>query len=435
MKQRTQQWNDRYAGRPVNEQQALLWQQQTHPQSAALCRSRRCADGGAARSGAVRNPWLENLPAAAPRNSKKGLVIFLLLFALLLGVTIAQWVVFGFPEHTWIGAHSGESNSHQELTTIPVVSGGDAKLVLSTTHSDPLTAQEIYRKVNPAVVVVVAAQEDGSALLGTGVIFTEDGYLLTNAHVIEGGQSCMILLPDDRRYEAKLVGYDEKRDVAVLKAMDAEQLPTAEIGDSTQLVEGDKVYAIGNPLGLELRGTLTDGIVSAINRNVKVGDRTMTLIQTNAALNEGNSGGPLINEYGQVVGLNVVKMSAGTGETVVEGLGFAIPSETVEYLTNQILQYGAPLPDTSLGITVSAIHRDDESVHGLLVHEVVSGSCAETAGLRAGDVILSADGVKTLKTADLLAVRRNHAPGETLTLSVLRGAETITVTVVLDQAE
>lgn len=245
----------------------------------------------------------------------------------------------------------------------------------------------------------------------------------------------MILLADDRRYEAQLVGYDQKRDVAVLKAIDAADLPTAEIGDSTRLVEGDKVYAIGNPLGLELRGTLTDGIVSAINRDVKVGDRTMTLIQTNAALNEGNSGGPLINEYGQVVGLNVVKMSAGIGETVVEGLGFAVPSETVAYLANQILEYGAPLPDTSLGITVYAIGEEDGEVCGLMVYEVIDGSCADQAGIRPGDVILSADGEATLKTADLLAVRRSHAPGDEMELTVLRGIETITVTVILDEAK
>lgn len=429
-------WNDRYADCPINEQQAMLWRQQTRPQSAAQYRAQQRTSGSAAVSeGAVRNPWLENLPKAAPRGRKKGLAIFVALIALMLGVSAAYWGVFGVPERTSGGAYAGELSSKKELTSIPVISGGDTRLIVQKEHGETLSAQEIYQKVNPAVVAVLAIQENGAAALGTGVIFTGDGFLLTNAHVIEGGQSCTILLSDDRRYEAKLVGYDEKRDVAVLKAIDAADLPTAEIGDSTQMVEGDKVYAIGNPLGLELRGTLTDGIVSAINRDVKVGGRTMTLIQTNAALNEGNSGGPLINEYGQVVGLNVVKMSAGAGETVVEGLGFAVPSETVEYLSNQILKFGAPLPDTSLGITVYAIGEEDGDVHGLMVYEVMDGSCADAAGLRAGDVILSADGEVTLKTADLLAVRRSHAPGETMVLTVLRGLDTITVTVILDGAE
>lgn len=436
MERKERKWNDHYADRPVNEQQALLWQQQTRPQPATQYRPQQQACSGAeVQDGAVRNPWLENLPKAAPRGRKKGLAIFAALIALMLGATAAYWAAFGLPERTNEDVFFGELNARKETITIPVISGGDTRLTLRKEHGDPLTAQEIYQKVNPAVVVVMAAQENGSAALGTGVIFTGDGFLLTNAHVIQGGQSCMILLSDDRRYEAKLVGYDEKRDVAVLKAIDAADLPTAEIGDSTQLVEGDKVYAIGNPLGLELRGTLTDGIVSAINRDVKVDGRTMTLIQTNAALNEGNSGGPLINEYGQVIGLNVVKMSAGVGETVVEGLGFAVPSETVEYLANQILQYGEPLPDTSLGIMVYSVGEEDSDVHGLMVYEVIDGSCAGEAGLRPGDVILSADGEVTLKTADLLAVRRSHAPGEAMVLAVLRGLDTITVTVILDEAE
>ena len=175
--------------------------------------------------------------------------------------------------------------------------------------------------------------------------------------------------------------------------------------------------------------------MSAINRDVEVDGRTMTLIQTNAALNEGNSGGPLINEYGQVVGLNVVKMSAHEGETGVEGLGFAVPSETVEYLANQILQYGAPLPDTSLGITVYAVGAEGDAVRGLMVRQVTEGSGADLAGIRAGDIILSADGAAVRETADLLARRRQHAPGEDMTLTLLRGGETITVQVTLDAAE
>ena len=157
----------------------------------------------------------------------------------------------------------------------------------------------------------------------------------------------------------------------------------------------------------------------------------MTLIQTNAALNEGNSGGPLINEYGQVVGLNTVKMSANAGETGIEGLGFAIPADTVAYLANQILEYGETRP-TSLGITVQPINENGQQ--GLLVVEVTPGSCSEKAGIQAEDVILSADGRETRSTSDLLTVRRSHVPGEEMTITLLRGGETLTVTVVLDAA-
>ncbi len=435
MEGKEKKWKDRYADRPVNEDQALLWRQQTRPQSARVCCPPRPEAAMAREAGAVRNPWLENLPAARPRGGKKGVALFLALLVALLGGTGAYWMVFGVPDRPDRGAYFGQLNAENDPTAIPVVQGGDTRLSVQKEHGPLLTSQEIYQKVNPAVVAVMAVQSDYSASIGTGVLFTEDGFLLTNAHVIEGGQSCTILLADDRSYEAELVGYDRKRDVAVLKAVDASGLPVAEIGDSKQLRVGDRVYAIGNPLGLELRGTLTDGIVSAINRDVEVDGRTMTLIQTNAALNEGNSGGPLINEYGQVVGLNVVKMSAHEGETGVEGLGFAVPSETVEYLANQILQYGAPLPDTSLGITVYAVGAEGDAVRGLMVRQVTEGSGADLAGIRAGDIILSADGAAVRETADLLARRRQHAPGEDMTLTLLRGGETITVQVTLDAAE
>lgn len=435
MEGKATKWKDRYADRPVNEDQALLWRQQTRPRSVPARRPQQPKAEKPRETGAARNPWLDNLPAGRPRSGKKGLALFLALLMVLLGGTGAYWAVFGVPERPGRGAYFGQLSAEESPTAIPVVQGGDTRLSVQKEHGPLLTSQEIYQKVNPAVVAVMAVQADYSASIGTGVLFTEDGFLLTNAHVIEGGQSCTILLADDRRFEAELVGYDRKRDVAVLKAVNASGLPAAEIGDSRQMTVGDRVYAIGNPLGLELRGTLTDGIVSAINRDVEVDGRTMTLIQTNAALNEGNSGGPLINEYGQVVGLNVVKMSAHKGETGVEGLGFAVPSETVEYLANQILRYGAPLPDTSLGITVYAVGAEGDSVRGLMVRQVTEGSCADQAGVRAGDIILSADGTAVSETADLLARRRQHAPGERMTLTLLRGGETITVQVTLDAAE
>ncbi len=430
MKKKRQSWYERYADRPVNQRQAELWRQQT--QWARQEELPAFAETAAESAGAVGNPWIDNLPRRSQR-THGGIIFFLLVAALVSAVGI-YWGVYGLPEYAVAdSAPGGYENlqTSEESVTIPRVSGGDTRLVMQEDHGDTLSAQEIYQKVNPAVVTVLALQNDDSAAVGTGVLFTSDGFFLTNAHVIEGASSCMILLADGQQYEAQLVGYDSEQDVAVLKAIDAENLPVAEIGDSNQLVEGDQVYAIGNPLGLELRGTLTDGIVSAINRDVEVDGRTMTLIQTNAALNEGNSGGPLINEYGQVIGLNTVKMSANAGETGIEGLGFAIPADTVIYLANQILEYGETRP-TSLGITVQPINENGRQ--GLLVVEVTPGSCAENAGIRAEDVILSADERETRSTSDLLTVRRSHVPGEEMTITLLRGSETLTVTVVLDAA-
>lgn len=439
MEHRKQQWKDRYSAYPVNVSQAELWRQQTAPRPypPAAYQPPTYRQAAAAEQAPVRNPWIDNLPRrTAPRSRKGGLVVFLVLLAAMAAVVVIYWNVFGPAERessSYADDDSATLATDDASTSIPRVEGGDAVVTVQTEHGASLTASEVFEKVNPAVVTVIAAQGDGTAAVGTGVIFTEDGYFLTNAHVIEGGEACMVLLSDGKKYEANLVGYDRAEDVAVLKIMDASDLPVAQIGDSDALSPGDPVYAIGNPLGVELRGTLTDGIVSAINRDVEVDGRTMTLIQTNAALNEGNSGGPLINEYGQVVGLNTIKMSAGSGDVGVEGLGFAIPSRTVEYLANQILKYGKSMP-TSLGITVMPLQETGEATAGIMVYEVTPGGCSDEAGIRAGDIITAADGVSVRQTGDLLAVRRNHIPGDTMTLSILRGSEELEIDVVLDAA-
>ena len=209
-----------------------------------------------------------------------------------------------------------------------------------------------------------------------------------------------------------------------------EPLPAAEFGDADLLTVGDKVYAIGNPLGVELRGTLTDGIVSAINRDVLVDGKTMTLIQTNAALNSGNSGGPLINEYGQVVGINVIKMSSSYSN--VEGLGFAIPSASMGRLVNDLLQYGEVQPEPVLGITVMSMAEQVETdVWGLEVMEVTADSAADAAGVQVGDYVVSAGGQETLTSQDLLRVRQQYHIGDTMPMTVWRDGELLEVTLVL----
>ena len=190
------------------------------------------------------------------------------------------------------------------------------------------------------------------------------------------------------------------------------------------------MYAIGNPLGFELRGTLTDGIVSAINRDVWVDNRNMTLIQTNAALNSGNSGGPLINEYGQVVGINVIKMTSKYNN--VEGLGFAIPSTYMERIINDLLAYGELQPEPLLGITVLTVAEEaEEGVWGLLVEEVTPGSAGDLAGIRAGDFLLTADGEALSTSQDLLRIRRQHYLGDEIPVTLWRNGEILDVTMVM----
>ena len=284
--------------------------------------------------------------------------------------------------------------------------------------------------MNPSVVTVVSEQSEGASI-GTGVIMTSDGYIITNAHVISGGKSCWVALDTGVTYEVNLVGFDEEEDLAVLKADPQNPLPAAEFGNSDLVQVGDTAYAIGNPLGVELRGTMTSGIISAVNRAVEVDGKTMTLLQTSAALNNGNSGGPLINEYGQVIGINTLKMSTtDSTEATVEGLGFALPISSVSFVVNDLIANGHYRGAPSLGITVTTVEKDGGGTQ-VQVMEVSAGSGAADAGIRAGDVILAADGQAVSVTSDLLTARRSHIIGDTVTLTILRDGQQFDVEVTL----
>jgi len=339
------------------------------------------------------------------------------------------------------GSDDGDSASsmvdifRKKETTIPRISGEEGvKLSCQDPSGQELTIQQVYAKVNPSVVAVVAEQSDGSAAVGTGVIMTESGYIITNAHVISGGKSCWVALDTGVTYDARLVGYDEDEDLAVLRAIADNPLPAAEFGNSDLLTVGDPVYAIGNPLGVELRGTLTNGIVSAINREVEMQGRTMTMIQTNAALNNGNSGGPLINSYGQVIGINVMKMGMDRWSTAsVEGLGFAIPIASSAYIVNDILRCGEVQGEPVLGISVDRTPAYlPDGQQAARVYTVDLNGPGDKAGLEVDDLIYEADGVRVETSNDLLRVRHRHAAGEEMILKVCRGGEYLTVSVTLE---
>ena len=222
-----------------------------------------------------------------------------------------------------------------------------------------LTTEEVVQKVLPSVVGVeseftVTSNNNGyyygfgmpttsvATGTGTGVVITEDGYIVTNAHVIYDSEygaglseKITVHMSDDNSYEAEVVGYDTDCDLAVLK-IDATGLTSAELGDSDSLMLGESVIAIGNPLGFDLKNTVTSGIVSGLNRNITINDKAMNLIQTDTAINSGNSGGPLINKYGQVIGINSSKMSASYGEASIEGIGFAIPSNETSKIIDDL---------------------------------------------------------------------------------------------------
>ena len=300
-----------------------------------------------------------------------------------------------------------------------------------------LSLQEIYEKNIPSVVSVSCTLSSGSAS-GTGVILSSQGYIVTNAHVIDGAQAIRVLLTDGRELDACLVGTDAVSDLAVLR-IQADGLISAQFGDSDTLRVGDSVAAIGDPLGVDLRGTMTDGIVSAINRDVSINGRTMHLIQTNAALNSGNSGGPLINCDGLVVGINTMKISAFTDQAGVEGLGFAIPSTTVKEVVEQIMDYGYVPGRPTLGITCEALSRFYQHFYrlpaGLYINQVDVGGAAWNAGLQAGDILVSLDGETLSATDDLNRILGSHAVGDEVTLYIYRaGFGEGTVTVALTEA-
>lgn len=384
-------------------------------------------------------------PREPEKRSRKGLWSFLIAAGVLVLAVVAATVVASLrgggavpPVDGGTGDGGDASSivniSGAEKTTIPRIQGeAGVSLVCTAPAGEKLSIQDVYEKVNPSTVLVVADKGE-QASIGTGVIMTADGYIITNAHVISGGKDCWIALDTGYTYDAKLVGYSEERDLAVLKAVDAADLPAASFGDSDLCRVGDTVYAIGNPLGVELRGTLTDGIISAINRDVQVDGRVMTLLQTTAALNNGNSGGPLINEYGQVVGINTLKMS-GNGsemEATVEGLGFAVPISDACFVVNDIIANGRFRGVPVLGVMV--IESTDNGGQ-VSVYTVSEGGGAEEAGLLPGDVLLRADGQTLHSIHDLMAVRRTHLVGDTMTLTVLRDGQTFDADVPLYASE
>lgn len=306
-----------------------------------------------------------------------------------------------------------------------------------STDNEALTATEAYNKVAPAVVVVSTKtltqgyfmQTQEVEGIGSGFIINEDGYILTNYHVISGANEINVTLSNDQVVTAQVVNYDENQDIAMLKIMDENvEIPaTVELGDSDALQAGEEVIAIGTPLSTELSSTVTKGIISSTSRNVQVESGvTMNLLQTDAAINGGNSGGPLVNTKGEVIGINSSKIS---GEAV-EGIGFAIPINTVKERIEALSK-----PILNLGISVRTI---DEQLsqqlnmeQGLYIVEVNEFSSAEKAGLKAGDVIVKADG-KRIKTFDeFKEVKNTKNEGDEMNLEFIRNGETKTTTVTL----
>ncbi len=408
------------------------------------------------------DPWNQGTyrtGSTRPPKSHGGLIAVLLVLVILLsGITTILGVVnvrlFRQVNQEAIKETLPISFSNEEpayLTTIPpeeisiTATEGSATLDLAdpavgvenVPQEGGLSLQEIYASVIDSVVSISCTNSSGSST-GTGVVLTYDGYIVTNCHVVEDAAYIQVLLSDGRTLEAALVGLDEVSDLAVLQ-VSAEDLRPAQLGDSSALRVGDTVVAIGDPLGIKLRGTMTDGIISAINRDIDVDGRTMSLIQTNAALNSGNSGGPLINCYGQVVGINTMKMGDSMSAAGVEGLGFAIPSTTVSDIVNQIIEKGYVSGRPTLGITGESIsnlyHFYYRLPKGLYITAVESGSSADQAGIEEGDILLGIDDIAVTSADSLKTLLYNYTPGDEITAVIYRSGHQYAVKLTVEEAK
>lgn len=342
---------------------------------------------------------------------------------------------------------SGDMNQYmssvQKLQSVSVTNdtstGGISNIKFSKTALAKGSAvTEIAKKVGPSIVgirMTMANSQDRyfgdigqSKAEGSGVIVSQDGYIMTNYHVVEYADpknkaskntTLEVFLPDKRQAKAKFIGGDSKNDLAIIK-IDLDELPAAELGDSSQLEVGEPAIAIGNPLGMEFAGSVTVGVVSALNRKVEAEDKTLNLIQTDAAINPGNSGGALVNSQGQVIGINTIKISTAG----VEGLGFAIPVNDAKPIIDQLMMFGYVKGRPLIGISGREVTEPIAQQYGIPVGiyilDVTQGSGADKAGIRKGDILVSLAGkeVKTMKELD--NIKKEYKAGDSVSVEVVR---------------
>lgn len=320
-------------------------------------------------------------------------------------------------------------------------STGGATSTASTTGSKDTT--EIAKEVGPAVVGIKSTVQGQMSLFGgystseaqgSGIIISADGYIVTNNHVVADSSSVSVQLNTGSEYAAKVIGADDQTDIAVIKIEPTEELTVANLGDSTKVEVGETAIAIGNPMGLEFFGSVTQGIVSAVNRTVQVDNRTMNLIQTDAAINSGNSGGALVNSKGEVIGINAVKVTT----TGVEGMGFAIPISEAKPIISDLLDYGYVKGRPVIGLStrdVSAYMAQQYGwPQGAQIMSVTTDN-ARNAGLQQGDIITKIDDKTISKGSDLTEYKDTKSPGDTVKLEVYKYAtgKTESVSVVLSE--
>lgn len=432
---------------PTNNTPAYTWNAQSAPQQNAPVQP----NGQPVYYGVpVHQPQKQLKPKK--HGSKFGLKLLAVVLCCAITSAASLGVFVVMIQNGVINVQSSEASSNAAFTISRVVNG-DTSSDTSASSDGTVSAmsdQDIAAKLTPSVVCIQNYQvtqnygfmqtdtSDSSvspASEGSGIIMSEDGYIITNAHVVEGATSLKVMTSDGETYEAQLIGSDTVTDLAVVK-IDATGLTAAEFGSSEDLRVADKVMAIGNPGGHELSSSVTIGYVSALNRAIanNTTGYTMEYIQTDAAINPGNSGGALINEYGQVVGINSAKISA----TGYEGLGFAIPIDTAQPIISDLIQYGYVKDRAVLGISGQFIDSMTGRFYGLPQGEYVAqlnSSEAQASGLQVGDVITAIDGQQLDSESTLRSAILSKKPGDTVTLQVYRSSTQQFATVELKLSE
>ena len=356
---------------------------------------------------------------------------------------------FGIWQATAGGNDSGSSSSATQLG-----SQNSGSINATDAESDQTLAEAVAQKALPSVAAIDVYTNQSNAggmygfgagngseagtltksSLGSGVVLTADGYIITNNHVVSGASQVTVRTSDGTEYPATVVGADSKTDIAVLK-IEATGLTPAVVGDSDSLQVGEFTLAVGNPLG-ELGGTVTDGIISALDREVTVENQTMNLLQTNAAVSPGNSGGGLFNERGELIGIVNAKSSGQNAE----GLGFAIPVNTAIQVAEELINNGYVTGRPAMGVTVLSINDAQTAFQygvnqaGVYVQSVNEGGAADKAGLQPGDRFVSIDGTAVNSTSDITGIIGEHAVGDTIEVQVVRGTQIVTANVTLEES-
>lgn len=316
----------------------------------------------------------------------------------------------------------------------------DASRLPDTATRKSMSTVEIASKVSPATVSVLAEVVYNAGFgdasfeaSGSGFVISDDGYIVTNYHVISGASNVSVVIPGyGEPIEAEVVGTDSKMDIAVLKVITEEKLPHIILGDSDLLQVGELAVAIGNPFG-ELAGTVTVGVISALNREITIDSTVYTLLQTDASINSGNSGGPLVNSYGEVIGVTNAKMNS------AEGIGFAIPINNVKSIIEELINKGYVSGRPILGIYVVAVDATAaESFNwptGLFVRGVTEDGPADQAGLKVEDIITHVNGQEVQNSEQLLSIRDSLSVGDEMEMTVFRDSETLTLTLILGEGK